>query len=168
MKIAITINNKEYEVEIKDEDVKKIEQASKKVKLRPDLGDYYWIIVMDNAEIDEYPWDNDDIDNNNWDSGNGFFAKEEAEKELAKRQAIQRVKDYIIENGLEFTPDWGDFEEQKYSIWYDHAIKELNYDLSWFCQHERSFYFKSKKDALQVIKACSSDLKIIYGVKEEK
>jgi len=44
------------------------------------------------------------FENNNW-----FPTKEEAEKELAKRKAVARVKKYIIDNNMYFKPVWRDY-----------------------------------------------------------
>jgi len=68
--------------------------------------------------------------NNNW-----FPTKELAEKELDKRQAIARVKEYIAENFGVFEPDGGDDEQVKYTFYFNYNSNELDYVSPYCVKH---------------------------------
>lgn len=163
MKVTIKINNQDIEAEIKDEDVAKIVKPKK--KLRPELGETYYILYSD-TEIVTGLWSDSGGDRKNWSSGNGFFTEAEAEKELAKRQAIQRIKDYIVENDMEFEPDWNDVDQAKYIPYYNEYAKKL--ECRGFCtlQYYTPFSYLGKVNHLeQLNKDCQGDLLIIFDKK---
>ena len=100
--------------------------------------------------------------------GNCFLTRKEAEKELEKRKAIQRVKKYIWENDLEFEPDWSDLNQLKYDIYYDFTEKRFYPNAS---DEVRNYspigYFVDETDAHQVIYNCKDDLKIIFDIDQD-
>lgn len=108
---------------------------------------------------------------------NVFFTQEEAEQELNKRKAIQRVRKYCYENNIELFSD----EELKeilknnaddnylkithfYNIYYHELDKQFYSSISNSKKYIDYFYFKEIEDVEQVIKNCESDLKIIFNV----
>ena len=96
--------------------------------------------------------------NNNW-----FATKKEAEKQRDKNQAIARVKEYIAENFGVFEPDWGDFNQDKYVVCYDHKDKELLVYNQRTCADDSSIgYLKSRVEGEQLAEDCKEDLEIIY------
>ena len=94
---------------------------------------------------------------------NVFLTKKEAEQELEKRQAIQRIKKYCHENGIinkEFK-----LYEHNYTIYYDSLDKNFftEYsEISYFTNN--LWYFKSYEDCKKIIDNCESDLKILFNV----
>ena len=92
---------------------------------------------------------------------------EEAEQEVAKRKAIQAVKIYIVENFGVFEPNWGDSEQEKWTIWYDYEDEELasNYDGNGKVKEYSPFgYLKSEADCEQLIADMEAELKIIWEI----
>ncbi len=163
MKVTLKINNQDIEAEIKDSDVAKIVKPKK--KLRPEVGEYYYALYSD-SEITRYYWENDGTNNKTWSSGNGFFTEEEAIKEANKRQAIQRIKDYIIEYGMEFEADWSDESQEKYFPYYN--VQKKNLECRGVCtlQYYIPFGCLGKVNHIeQLIKYCQDDLLIIFDKK---
>ena len=83
-------------------------EKKKEVKLRPELGDEYWVLSgpftsddVGNILISREEWGDDRNDNRFWDTNSAFFTKGEAEKELSRRQALVRIKDYIKKEWLD-------------------------------------------------------------------
>lgn len=136
-----------------------------KKKLRPEIGEVYFYI--EDLDICEIIWGiSSNADSGLWDSGNAFFTKEEAEKELAKRKAKQKIKDYIIENGLEFEPDWQSEGQIKWAIFYNSSKERLSTDCGLSYRLPDTAYFDSREHAEQVIKDCKDSLLILFDVKE--
>lgn len=103
--------------------------------------------------------------------GNCYRTEEEAEEALetgwvAYLQAYERVKKYIKDNGLEFEPDWSDWSQEKYYIYYDHGEGRLSGDLRVSSQATNLPYFLRQKHRDQTMKACEADYLILLGVKK--
>ncbi|MDY0144207.1 MAG: hypothetical protein RBR97_20180 [Bacteroidales bacterium] len=156
MKIELKINGKA--IELSEETKEQIKKACGQVKLRPTMEEKYWAIT--GGEVGSFYFDGGLIDNNIWNAGNGFFTKEEAQKELAKRQAIQRVKDYILENGMYYEPDWDNGNEKYFFASYRGKTQIHN-----FCSNKCYSpigYLKSNEDAEKVLEDNKEDLEIIF------
>jgi len=160
MKIELKINGKA--IELSEETKEQIKKACGQVKVRPkDKEDYFFL--DSEGIICETCWEDTYIDINTWNSGNVFFTKEEAKKELDKRQAIQRVKDYIKENGMYFETDWND-DNLKYNFYYFYyAVDKVAIDCwSKYKNYSPIGYLKSKEDAEKVLEDNKEDLELIY------
>ena len=156
MKIEQKINGKA--IELSEEIKEQIKKAcGPEVKIRPFMGETYFdinasgMVAKETFELD--------MDKDIWNLGNGFFTKEEAQKELAKRQAIQRVKDYILENGMYWEPDWND-DNLKYNFYYEDKV-EIDYGIQ--CKRYSPIgYLESEEHAEKVLKDNEEDLNIIF------
>lgn len=95
------------------------------------------------------------------DIGNCFLTKPEAEKELKKRQAIQKIRKYIHENDMERGWVTG---ENNYCIEYDDRIKEFEADYKCYYRGFDYFYFHSKAYAQKIIDNFPDELKLIFDV----
>lgn len=108
---------------------------------------------------------------------NVFLTKKEAEAELEKRKAIQRIRKYCYDNNIKLFSD----EELKeiinkniienhskviyfYYMYYHAMDKKFNISFASFVKYIHYFYFKKKEDVEQVIQNCENDLKIIFNV----
>lgn len=160
-KIQVTYNGKTIEAEVSKEQLQGL--IGDTPKTRPAKGDMYYRILGDGLILSEH-WYDGANDNNTWSSGNGFFTEEEAEKELARRQAKRRIQDFIIENGLEFNPDWGNDMEEKYYICFDHRKDDFFCTSAYKLSCGLDFYFRLGKDAKFMLDNCEDDLRIIFGI----
>lgn len=96
----------------------------------------------------------------NW---NVYLTKEEAEKELERRKAIQRIKKFMWENKIknkEFKWNNG-----KYLICYDYLKKSfcIGRYLTFYLITDL-WYFETYEDCQKIIDNCEDDLKIIYNI----
>lgn len=158
MNIELKINGKA--IELSEETKEQIKKACGQVKMRLNEGDKYWVLDSDGNIFEKKYMRIVGYDDGVWNSGNGFFTKEEAQKELAKRQAIQRVKDYIIENGMYWEPDWNS-HNLKYNFYY--YVDKVAID-NWieYKIYSPIGYLKSEEDAEKVLKDNKEDLEIIF------
>lgn len=100
----------------------------------------------------------------NW---NIFLTEEEAEQELEKRQAIQRIKKYCFENDIELADR--DFinnpENLKFTINFNTLTKKFIFILHSCISIDTSiFFFKKEEDVEKILENFEEDLKIIFNV----
>lgn len=94
--------------------------------------------------------------------GNCFRTEQDAKDHLEYLKAIRRIKKYIYENGMSFSPNWEDSTEDKFYLKYEFSILEWNIDGS-SCNNRLPIipFLRSHKDCVRVASTCSSDLEII-------
>lgn len=164
----ITIDGKT--IEISDESYEAFKKQFVVEEEWPKSGDMYRYI--DSSGDSAYSTCvNDDIDRFNKSIGNCYRTRGEAEEALKTGwvvylQALERVKKYIKDNGLEFEPDWSDNDEAKYGIYYNYQPDELRISHSYEAKHSNLPRLRSAEDAKQVMKACKDDYLILLGVKK--
>lgn len=163
-------NLKNKDIQVNDAELDELilqREKSKEVKVRPSEGDiFYHITSKVDSNIDERVWTGySEIQKECWDLGNGFWTKEEAQKELDIRLARQRIKDYIKKNRLEFVPEWEDFEQNKFYIYYRNYTPEFIVCSNTSSKWDTTFCFSSESHTQQVIDNCEEDLKIVWGIK---
>ena len=134
------ITEEQYKVLEKLVEKHKAKEQEKKGLWRPEKGEeYYWIsILCKGVERDENR--ESDLDKFNFEIGNCFRTASEAQAELGRRKALTRIKDYIAREGIE-----------------REGTCSINQVVRWFgfCG----------ENADKLIKACESDLKILFGIK---
>lgn len=131
-------------------------EGEKKRSLRPENGQGYSLLIGSTITFDS--WGSRWSENEQFKLGNVFSTLREAERELAYRQALQRVKEWIYEHdaGKEWSKDpcW-------LVRWY-----EGNFDT--YCPYAKFFspfgYLKSEEACEQLIREMDSDLRIIFNV----
>ena len=116
MKAKLILNNKEYKVEVSEEQVKEIEKPKYKRWRAEEKGDYYFldsscsVVYM----VDYYS----ESDRKRYEVGNYFKTKEETEFRGQQLLYLQLYKDYLGED-LVTKDDWKDCSVWKYYAYYD-------------------------------------------------
>ncbi len=96
---------------------------------------------------------------------NAFLTEKDARKELEKRKAITRVMKWKHENGMNFEPDWEDYNEEKYLPFYNcnscskKICSNVHFESKYYCPVG---YFKTLEDVEKCIEECKEDLELIY------
>lgn len=145
---TIKIDNKEYEIKVNEDKTLTLTEI-KKVKIRPNNQERYFVIWAD-GEISDTPYF-DYGDKGIWNTGNGFFTKEEAEKELERRKVIQLLKEFKLKNDP-VVLDWSNFEQEKWSIVIDGKAKNKCYCVyTYSIMNLNTVYFSSIALAKQAI-----------------
>ena len=125
MKATLKINDKEIEVEITEEELKKLEEKKPRKRWRAEISEKYWY-VCSNASLfndTENFWD---VDNKRYSIGNYFKTKEEAEFYKNELIYTQMLKDYIYEHD-DVELNWRDDTQEKYFLYHDFCSKEIDY-----------------------------------------
>lgn len=171
MKIKLIINGKEIGAEVNEKEIVKLaRQIHREQDNYPDTnttkrwraekdGIYYFVISHGEVEkaYDTYKY----ASGGHYEAGNYYKAKEEAEKARDKQLAIQRVKDYIIENFEPLTK-----KDNIYEIYYNPIDKEFNYEEINYLFYAHEIPNVRFLEAKQVIDNCSKDLEIIFNINQ--
>lgn len=148
-----------------------VERLSEEEEEWPKDGDIYWRVYrFDDVDSQQFR-DTSESDIFNKSIGNCYRTKTEAKKAfktgwVAYLQALERVKKYIKDNGLEFEPGWNNNNEAKYHVYYDYQLDKLNFTHSYEAKHNNLPRLRSAEDAKQVMEACKDDYLILLGVKK--
>jgi len=161
--IKIIVEDKELEL---SEETSKIvmSELKKEKKEFPQIGDNYWIIEDDGGK-DCFSFDDDDVDTEYLKVGNFYKTEELVDKEIAKREAIVRVKNYIKDNFGYDPNDWADWEDgatDKYTIYYNYKESEIDSDFTSDLKYNSFIgYIKTYDECEILIKNCKEDLELI-------
>ena len=165
MKNQLIINNKE--VELSPESWKKMEEQFKKKSFYPEDEEKFFRISFREYAVKIYENFYSDIFKADFDCGLAFKTRPEAEAKLAEMQAITKVRKFIFEEGLEFEPDYRDFEQRKYNIYYYFEEERFDSLYNNTCPEYSPFgYLKSEEDCEKVIENCKDELDVIFKVKK--
>lgn len=129
MKAKLKINDKEIEVEITEEELKKLEEKKPRKRWRAEKGQKYWLVNSNGALFSDKE-DNWDIDNERYSRGNYFQTQEEAEFHRKELIYTQMLKDYIYEHD-DVELDWNDAIKDKYYLMYNFYDKEIDSYSNW-------------------------------------
>lgn len=142
----------------------KIEKIPHKPKSVWDLKEedkYYYINCY--GEIDSTFYDRDeDVDIIK--CGNAFLTEEEAEFEVERR----KCEAVLLKYGTRDLMSFGDINDHKYYIYYDHYINDLTIQFLNCLNYQGTIYFETKELAQKAIEECGEDRlkKYVFNVKE--
>ena len=121
----------------------------------------YWYI-NEFIEKEYTSWDNDEYDKNTLKNHNLYLIEADCDKQIAKNEALNKIKTYIKDNFEEFVPNWNDEDESKYTLYYDYANKKW---VTYLNSDDRELtllpFLKSEEQAKQLIKDCEKELDIL-------
>ena len=113
---------------------------------RAKKGGQYWCVQSDGGVVHDHEIEAD-VDDERYEIGNYFKTEEEAQRTAEWLKAFAILRD----DTKGFKPDWGDSEQDKWSVFYDHRARRLRLDLS-FTFQDGNLYFASEDDAAESIK----------------
>jgi len=100
-------------------------------------------------------------------TGNYYYSEEEAEQVLTKQLATQRVIDALEIANDGWVADWGDDEQEKLTIFYDHRQDAFGTDSLWQRQLVQDNNLLGTKEACEsVIKSHEDDLRIMFDIEQ--
>ncbi len=153
MKAKLTLNGKEYEVEINEEQVKEIEKP-KWERWRAEKNEKYYFL-SDLGEIFSATDCRDKSDNFLYNTDNYFKTEEGAEEYRKKLLYRQQYIDYIGED-LVTKDDWKDGSVWKYYAYYDFYNRIIKFDYN-FNTKDVSIHSKSKEKIENFINLIGED-----------
>lgn len=154
MKAKLTLNGKEYEVEINEEQVKEIEKPKYK-RWRAEKGGKYYFLDSSCSVVymvDYYI----EFDRKRYEVGNYFKTKEEAEFRRQQLLYLQQYKDYLGDD-LVTEEDWKDNDILKYYAYYDYDSNIVDIDGGIYFKFQGTIYSKSKEKIEKFIKEFGED-----------
>lgn len=96
---------------------------------------------------------------------NTYNTWEETKKACDKAVALEKVKRRIIELQGDWKPDWGNGDEKKIHIIYNHFVDGFEPEVVYLSQRFRDFpYIKNKDIAELIICKMDDELKLIFGI----
>lgn len=153
MKEKLTLNGKEYEVEIAKEQVKEIEKPKHK-RWRAETGCRYWFMLSYGEAIETTEYYTPE-DNYLFSTGNYFKTEEEADEYKKKLIYRQQYKDYIGED-IPTKGDWENNNLYKYVATYSFDNKKIIIFYGVDIKDER-IYSKSEEKIKDFIKEIGED-----------
>lgn len=142
MKAKLILNNKEYEVELKEEQVKEIEKPKYK-RWRAEKGEKYYFL-SDVGEILSANDCRDKSDNFLYSIGNYFKTKEETEFRGQQLLYLQQYRDFLGDD-LVTEDDWKNANILKYCALYNYSCKQIEIYLYYDQKFQGAIYSKSRE-----------------------
>lgn len=148
--------------------LKLVEKGNKtnKKRWRGKKNDTYYYFsrgcrLFDTVESEE------NYDDNNYQFGNYFKTKEEAEFARKKRLIYQQLKDYALGHNTEEI-DWNNLSQFRWFIKYDNNCEIIRYCWTRFLNCMNQIYFTSEEIARAAVEEIGEDniKKYLFGVKE--
>ena len=154
MKAKLILNNKEYEVEVSEEQVKEIEKPKYK-RWRAEKGEKYYFLDSSCSVVymvDSYI----ESDQKRYEVGNYFKTEEEAEFRGQQLLYLQQYKDYLGYD-LVTKDDWENIGRLKFCALYNYETKEI--EIYWYCEQkfQGTIYSKSKEKIENFIEEIGED-----------
>lgn len=128
---------------------------------RADRFDWYWYVGACGAVSNDRD-SGVSIDDMRYELGNYFKTEEEAQKAAEWLKAFTTLRD----DTKGFKPDWDDPEQDKWSVYYDHASRSLWSDLNFTFQFG-NLCFASEDDADASIKNHQREWLTFFGVEKK-
>lgn len=168
MKAKLILNDKEYEIEVSEEQIKEIKKPKYK-RWRAEEGEEYYFL-SDLGEILSAIDCRDKSDTFLYNTDNYFKTVEEAEFRIRKLLAIQEYEDFLA-NDLVTDEDWKNPNILKYKAYFDFdPLRGLGIRTSADClmKYQGAIYSKSKEKIENFIKKIgeANFKKYILEVKE--
>lgn len=148
-----TVDKLKEEIKVLQAQIEKIEDAPLQ------YGKLYFYLYSEGHAEDEI-WANSKRDVDRLEMGNAFQTRQGALDEM--RRIKIRVKLKAMAN--HWKPDWNDFLQPKYHVYYSYERKQFGAIRSFCSQRINETYFSSEQLALAAIDTMDDDLKFLIGV----
>lgn len=155
MKAKLTINNKEIEVEISEEEYKKLHPSETGYERVSKSGDYFHESGKGDveSEIEDYY----DVDNEYYESANYYSDKTVAENNARADKLMRQLRRFSVEH-RENKIDWYDINNHKYYINYDFEDNKISIGDKSFLRYFGAIYFDSRKTVQTAINKFHDEL----------
>ena len=151
MKAKLLIDGKEIEVEISEEEYKKIQtrEGKKTGYERVEVGEeFYYVAASSKVELgdDDYV----PIDDKYYDISNYYSSKEVAENNARADKLMRQLRRFAVEH-RECGVNFNDINTEKYYMYYDYENDELRVGFVLRSRNFGAIYFDSKETAKAAI-----------------
>ena len=160
--LARKISDSQKKLKKLNEDLERLNEEETRANEWPKVGDAYWSITVDGDVTWQHCYDTE-FSAACLSIGNCFRTREEAEF------AIERLKVQRDMQKFAFEPDWNDYIQKKFHIYYDYRDCSLKIDYLLFYTHGLGdLVFESKERAIKCVAAIGEERlkKYYFGIKE--
>ena len=151
MKAKLIIEDREIEIEISEEEYKKLQPSEEKktgYERVPKSSDYFYVSYND--KVDTTIEDCYDVDNECYESANYYSSETVAENNARADKLMRQLRRFSVEH-REDGVNLNDVNTQKYCIYYDYENDKLGGGLALCSKFFGTIYFDSKKTAQAAI-----------------
>ena len=148
MKAKLIIENKEIEIEISEEEYKKLQPSETGYERVPESDIYFYANTKGDVEIaceDCY-----DVDDEYYESANYYSDKTVAENNARADKLMRQLRRFSVEH-RERGVDFNSTETEKHYIYYDCIHDELDITFTFFARVFGMVYFDSEETAQAAI-----------------
>lgn len=157
IKAKLVINNKEIEVEISEEELKKFEEKSKKTGYeRVEQGKTFCFQHADGNISVGYDHYNKNCDNY-YETANYYSDDTVAENNIRADKLMRQLRRFAAEH-KEQELDWKDSSQNKYYFYYNHDRNTIEYSFNNIFQEYRIIYFDSEENARLAVDTFRNEL----------
>ena len=155
MKAKLIIEDKEIEVEISEEEYKKLHPSETGYERVSKSGDYFHESGKGDveSEIEDYY----DVDNEYYESANYYSDKTVAENNARADKLMRQLRRFAVEH-RECGVNFNDINAEKYYIYYDYENNELNVGFVLRSRNFGAIYFDSEETARAAIDEFHNEL----------
>lgn len=151
MKAKLLINDQALEIEISEEELKKLQTAPKKqtgYERVPEDDAFYYVSFIGDVECgpDFY----DDYDTRSYNTANYYSSKIVAENNARADRLMRQLRRFAVER-RESEIDWNNIHIDKHYIYYNYDNHSLNVCDMWSSKVVGTIYFDSKETAQAAI-----------------
>ena len=147
MKAKLIIENKEIEIEISEEEYKKLQPSEEKktgYERVSKSSDYFYVSYND--KVDATVEDCYDVDNECYESANYYSSETVAENNARADKLMRQLRRFSVEH-RECEVDFNSTETAKHYIYYDCIHDELDITFTFFARVFGMVYFDSEETA---------------------
>ena len=142
MKAKLIIEGKEIEVEISEEECKKIQLSETGYERVPESDIYFY--ANSRGYVETAPEDCHDIDNEYYESANYYSSATVAKNNARADNLMRQLRRFAVEHN-ECGVNFNDTNAKKYYICYDYASDELEVSSVVFSKKFGAIYFNSEE-----------------------
>ena len=158
MKAKLIIEDKEIEVEISEEEYKKLQPSEKKktgYERVPKNGHYFYEFGKGDVESDVE--DCYDIDDEYYASANYYSDKTVAENNTRADKLMRQLRRFAVQR-RECGVDFNSTKTEKHYIYYNYDYNELRTTYMFYAKHFGAIHFDSEETALAAINEFHDEL----------
>ena len=158
MKAKLIIEGKEIEVEISEEEYKKLQSSEEKktgYERVPELDIYFY--ANSGGYVETACEDYYDVDNEYYESANYYSDKTVAENNARADKLMRQIRRFAVQH-RECEVDFNDTNTEKYYIYYDYGNDELGVSLVFRSKNFGAIWFDSEETAQAAINEFHDEL----------
>lgn len=157
MKAKLIINNQELEVEISEEEYKKLQPTKKETGYErvEDQDEFHCVNWMGEVQLGLEHYGQ--LDDMCYESANYYSSKTVAENNARADKLMRQLRRFAVEHRKKEL-DWKDMRASKHVVYFDYEINDMNVDFIWSTRYFGDITFDSEQTAQLAIDTFHDEL----------